>query len=213
MFDRELFGKICSVTCTFQELENFVSGINKKEFDLDNAFEKYYALDRILHAIQRYEEKEITDRFLAYWACAYNWILMAGFKTETTKTTEIAVKDVLVYEISDWLDSLSFFDEGEEWFDVNEYKEVFRALDEIYQNLAEWEFEYALTQEFRDDGYDILLLCINTKKTLYLKIFVDCYGEYRINGQDPWREEDIDKAIQSLQSNGYQEMPFGSWEE
>lgn len=85
MFDKELFNKICTVTCSFEELANFVTNIDEKEFDLDDAFEKYYSLERILCAIKKYKSKQISDKFLAYWANAYDWILMSGFKVSYYK--------------------------------------------------------------------------------------------------------------------------------
>jgi hypothetical protein len=108
------------------------------------------------------------------------------------------------------LDSLSFFDENEEWFNVNEYIEAFSSLDEIYKNLQEWELEYAPTNEFCDEPGDMWLLFINITKSKYLKIFYGGYGEFTIENQEPWTEDDIDKAIQSLKANGYQEMPYGN---
>jgi hypothetical protein len=42
MYNKELYGKIINVSCSFEELESFVSDISKKELDIDNAFEKYY---------------------------------------------------------------------------------------------------------------------------------------------------------------------------
>ena len=121
MYDKELFGKIISVSCTFEELEAFVINIDKKEFDLENAFEKYYDAERILYAIRRYEKKEISDKYLAHWMNAYNWIIMAGFRTQQ-ENKEIVFKDWLVWEISDWLDSLSFFDDSEDYITLEDYK-------------------------------------------------------------------------------------------
>ncbi len=44
--------KIINATCTFEELEAIVIDIDKKEFDLDKAFGKYYNVERILYAIR-----------------------------------------------------------------------------------------------------------------------------------------------------------------
>ena len=55
MYDKDLYNKIINASCSFEELEKFVIKIDKKEFDLDNAFEKYYDVERILYAIRRYE--------------------------------------------------------------------------------------------------------------------------------------------------------------
>ena len=51
MYDKDLYNKIINASCSFEELEKFVIKIDKKEFDLDNAFEKYYDVERILYAI------------------------------------------------------------------------------------------------------------------------------------------------------------------
>ena len=210
MFDKQMYEKICAVTCTVEELDGFVCGINEKEFDLDNAFEKYYSLNVILHAIQRYKNKEITDRFLAHWACAYNWIISAGLDFQSA--TNHQIKEVLAFEISDWLDSLSFFDETEELFDIENYINVFSTLDKIYNNINDWEFEYAPTNEFCEENGDIWVLFINIEEGLFLKLLHEWRGDYSVENQEPWKEDDIDKAIQSLKVNGYKEMPYANYD-
>ncbi len=212
MFNQELFNKICTGTCTFEELENFVTKIDKKEFDLDNAFVKYYSLERILFVINKYNKKQISAKLLAYWANAYNWIIMSGFKVSShNEGNTCSMKEILIDEISDSLDSLSFFDDDEEWFNTNNYIEVFSTLDEIYKNIQEWELHYAPTSEFCDEPGDMWILFINIKKGQYLKIFYGGFGDFTIENQEPWRESDIEKAIQSLKANGYQEMPYGDF--
>ena len=57
MYNKDLYNKIINASCSFEELEFFVSDIDKKEFDLANAFEKYYDVEKILYAINRYENK------------------------------------------------------------------------------------------------------------------------------------------------------------
>ena len=210
MFDKKIYEKICTVSCTFEELRNFVSGIDKKELDLDNAFQKYYSLGCILSAIQKYKAKQITDKFLRNWANAYNWIVSAGLKFQSK--TNHKIKEILTFEISDWLDSLSFFDETEELFDIEKYINVFSTLDKIYNNINDWEFEYATTNEFCDENGDIWVLFIDIKEGLFLKLFHEGYGDYLVEGQEPWREDDIDKAIQSLKANGYKEMPYTNYD-
>ena len=213
MFDKEIYEKIFTVSCTFEELENFVIGIDKKEFDLDNAFQKYYSLVCILSAIQKYKTKQISDTFLAYWANAYNWIIMSGFKVSyhEEKNNRI-IKEIIIDEICEWLDSLSFFDEEEEMFDIENYINAFSTLDKIYNNINDWEFEYAPTNEFCDENGDIWLLFINTKESLFLKLLHEDRGDYSVENQEPWSEDDIDKAIQSLKANGYKKMPYRNYD-
>lgn len=71
MFYKELFEKICKVSCTFEELKEFSCDINEKEFDLDNPFTKYYSLDSILQCINLYEKGVVSADFVAYWANAH----------------------------------------------------------------------------------------------------------------------------------------------
>ena len=51
MYNKDLYNKIINASCSFEELEFFVSDIDKKELDLDNAFEKYYDVNKILYVI------------------------------------------------------------------------------------------------------------------------------------------------------------------
>ena len=210
MFDKKIYEKIYTVSCTFEELRNFLSGIDKKELDLDNAFQKYYSLDCILSAIQKYKAKQITDKFLRNWAYAYNWIISAGLKFQSK--TNHKIKEIIAFEISDWLDSLSFFDEDEEVCDIEKYINVFSTLDKIYNSINDWEFEYAPTNEFCDENGDIWVLFINIKERLLLKLFHEWRGDYSVENQEPWSEDDIDKAIQSLKANGYKEMPYTNYD-
>ena len=170
MYDKELFGKIISASCTFEELEAFVINIDKKEFDIDNAFEKYYDAERILYAIRRYEKKEISDKYLAHWMNAYNWIIMAGFRTQQ-ENKEIVFKDWLVWEISDWLDSLSFFDDSEDYITLEDYKNSFLIMDKIYKSIDEWKCVFAHTDEFGDNEDDVVLLAVNNKTKEFVKIY------------------------------------------
>ena len=90
MYKKELLKKICDISCSSNELDEFVSQINKNEYDSDNPFEKYYDVDRLIVAIDKYNSKEIDAKFLAHWMNAYNWIVMGGFKRmEDTAETSL----------------------------------------------------------------------------------------------------------------------------
>ena len=212
MYNKELYGKIINVSCSFEELESFVSDISKKEFDIDNAFEKYYDLERILFAISRYENKEINDKYLAYWMSAYNWIIMAGFKAGN-ENVGITFQDWVLWEISDWLDSLSFFDDSDDWFNLDDYKNSFRIIDEIYKNLNDWECIFAHTDEWGDNDDDVVLLTINNKAKKFVKIYASL--DYLNEKVDfPRIEEDeLGKKIKQLKKFGYQEVRYGLFDE
>ena len=210
MFDKALFEKICHVTCTWDELKRFNSKIDEKEFDVDNCFEKYYSLDPILKCIDLYKNKRITDKHLAYWCNAYNWIIMGGFKgkanDENEKTVDIAT--ILIWDISDWLDSLSFFDP--EYYDLDEYIGNFRVLDSICKNLKKWEVFYSFSADIYDDGEsvnDINVLFVNKTKNIYYTLASDgCDFEENVLDEELNEVPDIETLISDLKSKGYKEL-------
>ncbi|MDE5910950.1 MAG: hypothetical protein K2H24_01310, partial [Clostridia bacterium] len=95
MYNKILFEKICNVECSFEELKQFNGKIDEQEYDLDNPFEKYYNVDRIVLAIEKYKRKDMEYRCLACWANAYNWIISGGCKLKY----EESLKALLIYEI------------------------------------------------------------------------------------------------------------------
>ena len=212
MYDKDLYNKIINASCSFEELEKFVIKIDKKEFDLDNAFEKYYDVERILYAIRRYENKEINDRYLAYWMNAYDWIIMAGFKTEP-KNKEITFQDWVEWEISDLLDSLAFFDDSDDWYNLDDYKNSFIALDKVYKNINNWKCVFAHTDEWGDNDDDVVLLVVNDKT----KEFVKMYGELDYLNEkvkiDKVELDELEKEIELLKKQGFEELKYGTFDE
>ena len=212
MYNKDLYNEIINASCSFEELEFFVSDIDKKEFDLNNAFEKYYDVEKILYAINRYENKEVDDKYLAYWMNAYNWIIMAGFKIES-KNNEIAFLDWVMWEISDWLDSLSFFDDSDDWFNLDDYKNSFKIIDGIYKNINEWDCVFAHTDEWGGNDDDVVLLVVKDKTKELVKIYASL--DYLNEKVDfPRIEEDeLEKKIKQLKKVGYQELRYGLFDE
>ncbi len=185
MFDKNMFEKICKLKCSIDELKSFNKSISRKEFDLDNPFEKYYALDTILNCIRLYQDKIVSAKFLEYWTNAYNWIIMGGFRGKASDETErtVTIDSILIWQISDWLDSLSFFDGDESFLTLDDYKKAFRSLDSIYRNYSKWKVFYSFTGEKYDDGtpvQDICILLANDKKRIYTCLYSDgCdFNEY-----------------------------------
>ena len=210
MFDRAMFEKICGVACTLEELKCFNSKIDEKEFDIDNSFGKYYSLDVILKCIQLYKDKRITDKYLAYWCNAYNWIIMGGFKGKANdkKKKTIDVATILIWDISNWLDSLSFF--NAQYFDLNKYIGNFRVLDSIYKNLKKWEAFYSFSADTYDDGEsvnDINVLFTNKTKNVYYTLASDgCDFKECVLDEELTETQDIGTIISDLKAKGYKEL-------
>ena len=165
MFDKELFKKICEAECSIRELEDFVHDIDKKDFDLDCPFEKYYSLDRIISVIEKFQNSHISDKYLAYWMNAYNWIIMGGFKVDDDNN-HISLKEFLMWLICDWLDGLSFFDWGGE-FKLEKYKETFKTLNKVYLDRAECNAVFAPY----GDNDDVGVLVVNDKSSYFVVLY------------------------------------------
>ena len=204
MYNKCLFEKICNVSCSFAELEKFVSDMSKEEFDLENPFEKYYNVEAIISAIEKYQSNQISTSFLAYWMNAYNWIIMGGFKIDNSDES-ISLKEFLIWTISDWLDSLSFFNWGEEYYNLEDYKNTYRVLDSFWKDIGQCEAVFA------EDGYnddDVVVLITNNNS----KSFARIYGELDYNNEaidfEKVEPSCLENRAKQLNDSGYKELKY-----
>lgn len=211
MFDKIMFEKICNLTCSFDELKRFNSKIDEKEFDTDNCFEKYYSLETILKCIQLHKDKRISEKYLAYWSNAYDWIIMGGFKGKVNDENErnISIATILIWNISDWLDSLSFYNEDYD-YDLDEYSHTFRILDSIYKNYKKWTAFYSFVTDTYDNGdalNDIMVLLVNDNKGVYYKLFSDgCDFKECIFDESFIETSNLENIESDLKARGYKEL-------
>lgn len=217
MFDKELFKKICNVSCDWNELEKFVTNIDKKEFDLSNAFDKYYNVERIICAIEKYQSKKLNAKFLAHWSNAYNWIINSGFKIENNDKS-ISLKEFLIFEISDWLDGLSFFDDSDDWYNLGEYKTTFKVLDSVLRDVDNCEAIFAVDADEQDEDYDyyahdVAVLIKNVKAKYFIKVYTDCIypDDNMLFSKVPLTE--LENQTTQLQKQGYRELQYCAWED
>lgn len=204
MFDQEFFEKIVSLKCSEKELKAFCINIDQKEFDTENAFTKYYRFDYILHCITLYQNKKISREYLTHWANAYNWIIMGGFK-DNCVNEPLTLNVLLKWEISDWLDSLSFFDK--KYCDIKNYRNSFNRLNIVYETESMWQVIYKIENPFQSD-YTFLL--INDSEKLYTYIFKEGMEEAFPEGLPlQWQictDDGFKKTEQECIRNGYTEL-------
>lgn len=212
MFDKILFEKICNVQCTWDELKNFNSKINEKEFDVDNSFEKYYSFNSIMRCIQLYKDKQITDKYLALWCNAYNWIIMGGFKDKANEENEkIDVTEIIVWDIVDWIDSLSFFDDEDvDFYDLDVYVKNLRILDSLYKNHKKWEVFYSFGTDVYDNDEPVnnisVLFVFKTKKVYYAFDSDACNFEQYVLDERLIKTLNTEALIKDLKAKGYREL-------
>jgi len=174
MYDRELLESVATATCDYTKLLKEYPNQTKIEYDTVRPFEKYYRLSSILLSIEKYQRGEITDGELAHWACIYDWIINGRWEVEEETVDKATF--VIREEISDWLDSLSFyeaeFDEsGEAKYDLETRKLIFGNLDFILQTISEWSFYYVRVDKTCEE--ETLIVAVNHVRELWAQFVVD----------------------------------------
>ena len=215
MITKELIEKVVCAECLKEEMSQVLNCLqNRKNYEglefLKNSFEKYYNLARIINAIRKYENKEIDDRYLAKWMCVYNWIIMAD-EWANVPIEEITFKTWVVWEISGWLDSLSFFDDSDDFYNLEDYKKTFEVMDKIYNNLEDWKRVFAHTDEWGDNDDDVAVLVSNDKTKEFVRIGSQL--DY-LNNKVAFERVELDelkRRVNALKKLGYKELEYGVW--
>ncbi len=181
MFNKELFDKICSVTVSEEELFDFAEHLSEAEFDLEAPFKKYYSLSSIEKCIDLYKSGRVDDKYMSYWACAYNWIIMGGAGGDGGEAAAKpgCLKKIIRDDISNWLDSLSFYEkethESVDYFGpdapraADVYLETFRVLNSIYTAPTDWCAFYILLDD--DDSEKANLLLVSKRERKFLTLY------------------------------------------
>lgn len=178
MSEGSLIARICDAEASYEEIEAFCGGLPTWEYDMDSPFARYYSLERIIRCIGRYEVAEVTDKYLAMWARAYLWILNGGFKSAVSED-DIPIRRVIATQITEWLDSLAFYDEEyRDEQDLRVYRRIFTNLDRVYNGYLDWDMCYAVKAVY-EDGIDYVALLYNRATKEFFEVF-DCDNE--ING-------------------------------
>lgn len=202
MHDKDLIEKICNLTCDKNDVYRNQTTIN---YDYEYPFKKYYDVNIIIGAFNKYLSKEWDDRTLAGWFCIYNWIICGGFHDdlkENLNSLEEFLKDV----ISWYLDGLSFFDEEnyleDGMNDVYSWIDGFKNLDHIWQTRNDWKAVYAMVGKFAAFNENQYVVLINEKLNEYIII----HSDHLENGFEDeifkyTTEEEFAKLIEKLKEN------------
>lgn len=168
MYDRELIEKVCNLTCKPEEINVDQTSF---KYDVDHPFEKYYKVDIIIGAINKYILKEWNDITLANWCCIYDWILCGGFDAnikENFNPFERFLVDVISWD----LDGLSFFDEDvDELDEVYEWIKFYKNIDRVWQTRNGWKGVYATIGEYDKENGQQYVVIVNDSLKEYMIIF------------------------------------------
>ena len=211
MYNKKLIERICNLTCKPEDVSVVQTSIR---YDKRHPFRKYYNVNSIITAINKYLNKEWDDKTLAHWCCIYDWILYGGFKKgviEDLNSLEKLIRDVICY----YLDGISFF-EDDLLTEVPNYFvdaiEGFKNLDFVLKTLNDWKCFYAkigIYCEYNDDQYVVLF---NETEKKYIII----HSDHLQNGfNDKYiRYIDEDKfiaLIEQLKEEGFEVMKYDEY--
>lgn len=199
MLSKELIEKACNLTCSKDDM---VIDQSEMQFDIDHPFKKYYDVNIIVKAIQKYECGEWDDVTLAYWANFYNWVICGGFDDNVVE--ELDEFENLIKEIISWdLDGLSFFDEDEDDM-LSRFVEGCIDLDFILKTKDEWKYYCAYIGKNDKHNHDPYVLLVNEKEKKYMIIHgVDdccaCFSEK----EHKMKKKDFIKYVEQLNEENY----------
>lgn len=203
MYDKKLYEGMFNFTSTEQELNR---PQDKIKYDTVDSFNKYYNIDLVLRAIGMYQDGAISDRYFGHWNCIYCWIIMGGF---ARKALGNGIRWLLIWEISDLLDSLSFTDAGDELDEegksnVDYCRDALVALDTVLVNIDMYQFEYAVTSTF-NGSVDVLAASSTEKK--FLLFGSELYLANKIKNMHRYQSaKQLQQKIDQLLSEGYQPL-------
>lgn len=116
------------------------------------------------------------------------------------------------------MDSLSFFDDSDDWYNLEEYKTTFRVLDSVLQDIVNCEAIFAVDANEEDKDYDyyvhdVAVLIKNVKAKYFIKVYTDCIypDDNVLFSKVPLTE--LENQATQLQKQGYRELKYCAWED
>ena len=199
--DVDYIQRICNLT---PDKSDFSRNITTFNYDKVNPFKKYYNINSIKGAIEKYLSKEWSDKTLAHWACAYCWILSGGCGKSVSN--DLDSFEAFCRDFINWdLDGLSFYNAAFKDVDISAVLELFEAYDHIWNTRNEWSVFYAMIGPFAKDNDDQYALLVNDKRKEYMIMYSSHLG----NGFEDERfkfvsQVKFSRGVERLKAEDYQ---------
>lgn len=177
--------------------------VDEVKFETFNPFFRYFKLEIIEKAINKYKDDRIDKDYLLSWFLTYNRLLNGDFDEKANHSFNEVV-DFVRNEITWQLDSLSLFDESE---NLDDYLETLKTLNLILNTESDWIIYYSVSEDEDIDEQYILL--VNEKEKQFVEIITDFFE----NGDETERlicltNRDYKNKIRLLEALNYQELHY-----
>lgn len=201
MHKNKLYDEILNLKVSKEAILEFGKDLSKRDFDEENAFDKYYSFKIIKTALIKHQNRELNYQYFSNWCNAYNWIINGGFKNRQENDRRTMIEQVIMEEISWSLDSLSFVDKNLTKKDVNRHIEEFRILDEIYKNFSDWKVLYTSVGNVETDNEQYAIF-FNDRIKKFSIIYIDQFkNEYQDDQIVKLSISDLIEKLEFLKKN------------
>lgn len=163
MYDEKMIERICNVECTEDEISNYYFKKKKATFCPKGGFDKYYDLNKILLAIEKFQSQQVDEFYMSAWADVYHRIIEDGARWNCCGddvTLEIYLKRRIVGSLValwDYFDVYGWRDPSH----VELYKNEFVFLDKLLRDVSDCDISYAISNL---DRYNPQILIVNNKE-------------------------------------------------
>ena len=204
MLCKDLYEKIRNADCTEEELSDLLSKAYELEKDCQDPFKEYYSVDNILRCIDLYKSRKVSDSYLAHWANVYGYLILCNDGSKSDKA--LTWQDLVEYDIADWLDGLSFYEEeSDDENYIDHFRRAFEVLDGIYRNLDEWQAHLGYS------NVNILTaVAVNDTKGKFVRLYFAGMDETFIEHlfEKPLSDGKLKRLVKALKKNGYSEVIY-----
>lgn len=210
--DFDYIKRICNLTCTENDLlknEHFI------KYDYDHPFDKYYNLNIIINAFNKYKDINDEYRLLENWSNIYGLILSNGCLSIAKQDYSVLKKNIVnsIYYLLNGVSSDCFItrEYAEYNFDYKKTLLSFKNLNHVLETLEERNLIY-LCQKDEDYIEEIFGILINNKRKECLIIYN--YDEDLINGYEDKQiikiasKEDYINTLNLYKENNYSFLHF-----
>lgn len=167
MYNAQQLQDICNLDCSRDEISRFCAKARKQKVRQNNSFDKYYDLNTILLALIKFEQGEVGELDMLYWAEAYHHLIADGVKVEHGQRVTLRqyVKQIIVDSV---YDLVNYFDNYDKQYSVsiNSYKLRFCVLDYVLRDVDNCKAMFS--RQNARDRFPIALI-VNDDKEYYIE--------------------------------------------
>ena len=199
MFDKEYIKRVCDLSLNEEDYSKSQILI---KYDLDKPFKKYYNINIITSALNKYLLNEWSEEKLTHWACHYMWVLNGGFDGRVIEDLS-SLENLYLQIISNYLDELSFFS-SDGWDNpkirilnlINSAKD----FDYIWQRINHWKAYY---MQINSEDANLLIL-VNDIDNLWAYLFAEYFIDTDDSGMiNKISENEFKKLFEKLLGSSY----------